>query len=997
MRQRIPRSVFFLLFAVSGFAGLIYESIWSHYLKLFLGHAAYAQTLVLAIFMGGMAIGAWVCAAFVHRWRNLLLGYAVAELFIGFFALVFHWIFVTTTAFAYDNVLPYLGPFSIGVFKWTLAALLILPQSVLLGMTFPLMSGAIMRLYPDTPGASLSMLYFTNSLGAAIGVLASGFYLLDKFGMPGTILTAGLMNVALALCVWAIGNSIGSRTPSAPAPASHEQRESASKPGEKSFLQLLLAAALISGAASFCYEIGWIRMLSLVLGSSTHAFEIMLSAFILGIAFGGLWIKKRIDGYRSVVGVLGIVLAGKGVLALATLPVYGNTFELMQLTITSLAKTEFSYTVFNLVSHLISLSVMFPAAFCAGMSLPLITVALLQRGYGESSVGKVYAWNTLGAIFGVLFAIHVALPYLGLKGTIVAGAIADIAIALALLWKLDHAGSFVRRGVVSAASVLAILVAVNLVTLDAAKMASGVYRVGNLETFESSEAVFHRDGKTATIDVVRHGTTLSIRTNGKPDATLETVSPAPMPDEFTMVLAAALPMAHMPNARTVANIGFGSGLTTHALLANPLIKSVDSVEIEPAMIEGARNFGPLVARAYSDPRSVIHIDDAKSYFASRNAKYDVIVSEPSNPWISGVSTLFSEEFYKQIKRHMNEGAVLVQWVQLYEIDTRLVSSIFTALGANFSDYVVYDSDGGNLLILAVPTGTIGALDPAALQAPLLAAHLARLGIHGVNELGMQRVGRKKTLHKLFLSFGAPANSDYFPIVDLNAPKSRFLQTTATEIVALGIAPIPVMDMLDGEPIRGIEMNTARRAALSPRVRRSIAANDLREYFLTGAFPPESRFRSAFRLSMSYARDKLVSCNGPDKDDVWFPPLFEAAQLISVYLPPAESAKVWQLMEGSKCFGKLSEAQRDWIRLFRSVGDRNAAAMADISGKLLETQTGLSSSEAEYLLMAGMTGLIAGQDRAAALRMWDKYSREIPTEGRPSLALRLLSVHARFGD
>ena len=146
-------------------------------------------------------------------------------------------------------------------------------------------------------------------------------------------------------------------------------------------------------------------MLSLVLGSSTHAFEIMLSAFIFGLAFAGG--KGRIDNYQSILGVLGLVLVAKGVMALATLPVYGNTFDVMKLSLTALTKTESSYGVFNLISHVSSLSVMFPAALCAGLSLPLITFALLKEGFGESSIGKVYAWNTMGAIVGVLFAVHI--------------------------------------------------------------------------------------------------------------------------------------------------------------------------------------------------------------------------------------------------------------------------------------------------------------------------------------------------------------------------------------------------------------------------------------------------------------------------------------------------------------------------------------------------------------------------------------------------------------
>src|SRR5438105_5842029 len=147
----------FALFAASGFAGLIYESIWTHYLKLFLGHAAYAQTLVLAIFMGGMAIGSWLSAQWSRRWRNLLAAYALTEAAVGVLALVFHEVFVASTGWAHGSVLPHLP-----AFKWILSTALILPQCILLGMTFPLMTGGVLRAFADRPGRSLSMLYFTN-------------------------------------------------------------------------------------------------------------------------------------------------------------------------------------------------------------------------------------------------------------------------------------------------------------------------------------------------------------------------------------------------------------------------------------------------------------------------------------------------------------------------------------------------------------------------------------------------------------------------------------------------------------------------------------------------------------------------------------------------------------------------------------------------------------------------------------------------------------------
>ena len=190
--------VFFLLFFLSGFSGLIYQSIWSHYLKLFLGHAAYAQTLVLAIFMGGMAVGSFASGALSQRWKRLLIGYAVVEAIIGLLAVLFHTVFIGVTDYTFTSLLSGMGdnPTQVVLLKWGVASLLIFPQSVLLGMTFPLMVGGILRHFPDKPGYTLSMLYFTNSFGAVFGVLTSSFILITKLGLPGTMLTAGLLNTS---------------------------------------------------------------------------------------------------------------------------------------------------------------------------------------------------------------------------------------------------------------------------------------------------------------------------------------------------------------------------------------------------------------------------------------------------------------------------------------------------------------------------------------------------------------------------------------------------------------------------------------------------------------------------------------------------------------------------------------------------------------------------------------------------------------------------------
>src|SRR5687768_4297476 len=504
--QRAFLPLAFLVFTASGFAGLIYESIWSHYLKLFLGHAAYAQTLVLTIFMGGMAMGAWLASRFSPRWRNLLLAYALIEVVIGLAALVFHPTFLVATGLAFDHLFPALGsPPAVHALKWTIAAALILPQSVLLGMTFPLMTGGVLRLAPQRAGYAIAMLYFSNSIGAAVGVLASAFYFIPAVGLPGTLAAAGVVNLGVAAAVLLLpGRSASAAAPPLPADGAARVPQ----------LRLLLAVAALTGMSSFMYEIGWIRMLALVLGSSTHAFELMLSAFIAGIAFGGLWVRRRIDSAADTVRLLAWVQVAMGVAALATLPVYGATFRAMEIALGMLARSESGYWAFNLVSHGLCLAIMFPAAFCAGMTLPLITASLLRRGVGERAIGQVYAVNTAGAIVGVLAAVHLGFGVLGLKGLITAGAAIDLVLGLVLL---RAAGA--RMPVAATVSALAVGGVVLFVQLDAHRMSSGVYRDGRL--LPKEHAVLQQiHGKTATISVTGEPAAPSIRTNGKVDGSV---------------------------------------------------------------------------------------------------------------------------------------------------------------------------------------------------------------------------------------------------------------------------------------------------------------------------------------------------------------------------------------------------------------------------------------------------------------------------------------------
>ena len=989
LRRQAFLPAILVLFTASGFSGLIYESIWSHYLKLFLGHAAYAQTLVLAIFMGGMALGAWLASRLSPRWRDLLLAYALVEVLIGLASLGFHRAFLELSALAFDDVIPGLGsPLAAQAFKWTLASILILPQSVLLGMTFPLMTGGVLRLQPGRAGYAVAMLYFTNSLGAAVGVLASGFYFIGQVGLPGTIVAAGIVNLAVAALVLLLRPADAGRT----APAA-----SAAAPGARiAGVRLLLVVAGLTGFSSFLYEIGWIRMLSLVLGSSTHAFELMLSAFILGIAFGGLWVRRRIDGAGEPMRLLAGVQVAMGIAAVATLPLYGSSFVAMEAAMQALTRTPGGYVAFNFFSHGIALAVMFPAAFCAGMTLPLITAVLLRRGAGESAIGQVYAANTAGAIAGVAAAVHLGFPLLGLKGMIVAGAAIDMVLGVALF---AAAGGRAPRAWAAGAGVVAagvLLWAALGVQLDAQRMSSGIYRIGKLPLPSEQSVALQLDGKTATVSVARNGQALALLTNGKSDGAVSMEADAPSDDEVMMTLLGALPQLLAPQARRVANIGFGTGMTTHVLLASETIESVDTVEIEPAMVRAAPLFRPFNARALDDARSRLHFEDAKTFFSSSAARYDVIVSEPSNPWVSGISSLFSQEFYRHVRRYLSDDGLLFQWVQAYEISPPLLASILHALESSFPEYELWMPSHGDLIIVAAKNGPVPRPDPRAFASPQLRAELARFQIRNVDDLLLHRVGGNAALGAYYLSFPAPTNSDFFPYLDLHAQQARFERAQADTLPQLLEVGLPLFELFDSEARspdpRRMTQGTRpwlRRAAYAEQAR-SIAS-----YLRHGEPKALEALSGALANDATLVRAALLDCRLVLAPAALRDALASIAWLVNQHLALRERESLWSVLEHSRC-GKIEAAERRWLRLHAAVGSANAAAMVSASAAVLEHSDDLPEDLLARAVAARIAGLILTDRAIAALRETSRYRGRLGNSENTQTLFRFLLAQAEQG-
>ncbi len=982
------------IFIASGFAGLIYQSIWTNYLGLFLGHSAYAQSLVLILFMGGMALGAWLVSRHSERLRRPLLWYAAIELLIGVLGLVFNQLYGWSTSLAYDVLFPGAGSLgAVNAIRWTISVLLVLPQCILLGATFPLMSAGFLRLRPDSDGKVIAGLYFTNSIGAAAGALAATYLLVPRVGLPGTVLTAGLLNILVAFAVYPLSKH---ERAAAPTPRGEGGKSNATP-------TLILIAAAVTGLTSFVYEITWVRMLSLALGTTIHAFELMLAAFISGIAFGGLWLARNANRIHAPLKTVGWVQIWMGVAALASMFVYAHAFEWVGWLMRVITRTSEGYSLYNLASGIIALLVMFPAAFFAGMTLPLLTVILLRNGAGERAIGRVYAANTLGAIVGVLLAVHLLLPLIGLKMALWVAAAGDLVLGIVLLRRTGAGRLFAPVPVMAgAAAVVALASSLLLVRFDPLVLASSVYRNGNATLGDDTRMLFYRDGKTASVAVYESLTDgkkgWAIATNGKVDAGLTpSLSDPARSDEATMALLAALPLSLKQNLEHVGVIGFGSGMTTHTLLGSKRVGQVDTIDIEPTMVEGARIFEKRVHRAFDDPRSHIIIDDAKSYFSSSRKQYDLIVSEPSNPWMGGTASLFSSEFYRFIPRHLKRDGLFVQWLQLYEIDQTLVSSVLSAMLPEFNDVQAYLANTGDLILVASPHGTVPPVQDLLSRDGALHRELTRVGFGTLRDLQDAYVLDRRGLAVFANLFPSRPNSDYFPILQLNAPESRFKRDVVADLGNVLSAPWPISPSLGGLTPRPLStaLPDFKREIVSDRKLR--AARELRTALVSSEPIAGVYARQGDAMQLEALRGLARRCELDRAPAQSAQIMFSLAIETVPFLDAEGNHDLWV---EPKWLGDCRPSHPlvvDSLKVLAAAGRGDHRAVVEAGEHLLNSPDSafiLGNNTAAYYLWGAMqySAFMLG-DQALSNELQTRYGGKVPPAVTTQVPIRLLSMLA----
>lgn len=755
------------LFA-SGLASLVLEVVWTRQLRLVFGSTTLAASTILVAYMLGLGLGGIVGGRLSSRIRDGVRAYGWMEVAIGLYALAVPAALARLPELN-RGLLADLDFWPAALCRFLIALLVVILPTFFMGATLPVLVSAATRLDPRV-GRHTSLLYGVNTLGAMAGVLLATFVLFERLGIAGASRVGALAGVGVGVVALLIVSPWAKRiapavqtTAAAPVRVSPSDADALRSP-----MPLLLAYGCV-GFTALVYEVAWMRALAIVLGGSIHAFALMLGAFLTGIALGSLAARRWVERIRRPVALLatGIVLLGG--FAFATTSMIPALPDLLLGFVERFGAGGRTTVAFQIVAATL---LMLPATLVLGALMPLVSRIVAERwASAGDAVGRVYFANTIGSAGGAFLAGFVLIPTVGLRNTIaLAASLNALAAALLLLLRARRA-SLPAFALGAAALVLPVLP----IPFDRQALTRGVFRapVDSLEfgielepvaDVPSESLLYYRDGVSSTVSVHRNSGTTVLRVNGKPDAS----DGIDMP---TQILLGQVPLLFGPPAKSVLLIGFASGTTAGSVASHPGVTRIDAVEIEPAMVEASRFFEESNGRPLDDPRLRVVLADGRAFLAGTHDRYDVIISEPSNPWLTGVSNLFTREFFQAARAALAPDGRLMQWVQLYGMDRRTLASILTAVRSEF-EYVygfVHAGDSSDLLLLAMQRPLAASDLPRWAELPeSVRRDLARVGNFSDADLWSLLRLLPSDLDRL-VHPGDPVNTDDNLVVELSTP------------------------------------------------------------------------------------------------------------------------------------------------------------------------------------------------------------------------------------
>ncbi len=702
-------------FVLSGLAGLIYETVWTQQFALVFGTSELALATVLAAYMAGLALGAAIAGRWASRVRRPILLYAVLELGIGAAALLVPALIDAASrlhvALLGSDELPQASAASALFYLASSFLILLLPTS-LMGATLPLLARHAVRRRRQI-GSRVGALYAANTAGAAAGTLTAAFLLLPRIGLGPTVwvgaaINAGVFVLAALLARGASGAGDG-KPPEPIAGDGGDYRAAASG--------WILPLILISGAVSFTWEILWTRLLGHLVGGSVYAFATMLATFLIGLALGSAAASRlATDPERARRGFACAQIA----IAVLSLGAFAAADRLPALA-RKLADLE------DLGAAALAAATLLPGAIAVGATFPL-AVRVLARDASDTprASARVFAWNTIGAIAGALGTGYLLLPALKFAATAAAAAAVSLGLALA--------SALIRpRLRLLAAAALAGLLALAAVRPDTPWQ---VLRRGPLgPATTQGEVVHYGVGRSATVLLHEQRAGWRLTTNGLPESFIGAPWQRPAGQGVAHWLT-LLPFAARPDTRSLLVIGLGGGVTAEDVPR--AAEEIHVVELEPEVVRanrwaaGRRRVDPL-----ADPRLRLHTGDARGVLRLTGRRFDAVVSQPSHPWTSGASHLFTREFFELVRERLSPEGVFVQWMGLPFVDEVLLRSLVATAASTFPHVELYRTQGAFLVLASATPLDVGATAGRALDAePRL---WARLGVLFAEDLLVARV------------------------------------------------------------------------------------------------------------------------------------------------------------------------------------------------------------------------------------------------------------------
>lgn len=685
-----------LLLYGSGLCALVYQTVWLREFRLIFGASTAATAAVLGIFMGGLGVGSVLLGGRCEKTKRPLLFYANLEIGIALLTALTPFL-VTLVRHVYSALggALALGPVGGAVARLVLSAFVLAGPTLLMGGTLPAAARSVVG-REDAGRRGLALLYGINTLGAVTGALLATFAALEFFGNRKTLWLACLVNVGVALAARRLARRFPEPDDSAAVDTAEEKKAAAPA-------RLVLIASALVGFAFLLMELVWYRMLSPLLGGSTFTFGLILAVALLGIGLGGA--LYALTGARTGGTLTAFAwTCALEALALAAPYALGDRLAVLAAHLRSLSAVGFSAHVFGwcIVIGLVVL----PASLVAGFQFPLLVSLLGRGGRGVAShTARAYALNTAGAITGSLaggFGLMQLCTAPGLWKVVIVILSALSLVALAVQQRRNGARLASALGVcgtvVAAAALLFTLgptaawrhsgVGVGRSGLDAKTRNALLEKIAEFR----QQTVWEGEGAESSVGIFALNG-VSFVVNGKSDGNIRA-------DAGTQVLGGLIGAALKPDVKTACVIGLGTGSTAGWLAMVPEIERVDAMELEPAILHMAKVCEVANGHVLNNPKCHILLGDAREMLITTRQRYDLIFSEPSNPYRAGIASLFTTEFYQTARERLNAGGLFLQWVQGYEVEGDAIRMVLATLGGVFAHVEVWTTQTGDLLLVA---------------------------------------------------------------------------------------------------------------------------------------------------------------------------------------------------------------------------------------------------------------------------------------------------------